>query len=46
MKQLMLQEMFQNASKQVPEPKPEPSTSGTSVSAAVTSSAEIPNDIS
>jgi hypothetical protein len=41
MKQLALQEMFLNASKQISKPQPQPSNSGTSVPAAVPSSPDM-----
>jgi hypothetical protein len=43
MTQFTLQEVFQNASKQVSKPEPQPSTSCTSVSAAVLSSPDAPD---
>jgi hypothetical protein len=46
MKQHTLQEMYQNTSKKVSKPEPQPSTSGTCVSAAVPSSAKVPDHTS
>jgi hypothetical protein len=46
MKQPILQELFQNASKQVLNPDPQPSTSGTFASAVLLSSPDVSYDIS